>query len=464
MDDELYKKLSKLLDAGKDAAFVNALRSGEADGDVCRLRATLLGVPWGRGWTLLMQAVWHLSLPALTAIVDVTGGAVETTTADGRGVLDAIEEREREQGVELSHSFRGVLGPLLWELFWALLHDDRWASDRGMRLLQGLVSRLHSRGARLDEYLTQRSQHHAGAAGWTLAQQAVGSALRLKTTRALDLLVLAAPDAFRDAAALQEALRITVRDAGLCAEEPLLQDLRQRFARRGRSKSAQQLRERSASPQRTPAAVFPLIPGLKRWSLQGKTGAFETEVLSGKVKDGAGAVVGVLSVARVVGDQPFEILLRAYMSPEERSQAPLRDVLAATLHGARLSSDLRGVAVQVRSGEIVKELRAAGRDRPLFVLPSQLNACEYPSQNHVVEHVADYVHDNTGGPRGQLACHPAVAQALLDAAASDRSPNGFHGLRDVLPTLRQHGWDVKNGYLQFPNFGTRGGACTWIRC
>ena len=190
-----------------------------------------------------------------------------------------------------------------------------------------------------------------------------------------------------------------------------------------------------------------------------QTGAFETEVRSGEVKDGAGSVVAVVSVARVVGDQPFDALLRAYLSPEERRRARPRDVLAAALHGARRSSDLRGVAVQVRSGEIVKELRAAAasRDdaRPLFVLPSQLNACEYPSHNRVVEHVADYLHDNTGGPRGQLACHPAVAQALLDAAASDRSPNGFHGLHDALLTLQQHGWEVKNGYLQFPNFGTR---------
>ena len=37
-------------------------------------------------------------------------------------------------------------------------------------------------------------------------------------------------------------------------------------------------------------------------------------------------------------------------------------------------------------------------------------------------------YDNTGGPRGQLACHPAAAQFVLDNAAnSERLPARFTG-------------------------------------
>lgn len=93
--------------------------------------------------------------------------------------------------------------------------------------------------------------------------------------------------------------------------------------------------------------------------------------------------------------------------------------------------------------EIVKPPNA--KVRRVFVLPSQLNGAEYPSQNDIVETVSDYYDDNTGGPRGQLAGDLGIASFIIDNAANENSRNaGINNLRYVLPIP---GLQLLNGYL-----------------
>ena len=120
-------------------------------------------------------------------------------------------------------------------------------------------------------------------------------------------------------------------------------------------------------------------------------------------------------------------------------------------HASAAAKTTSNAALTVRRGNIRTSILECGRcydaPPPLFVLPSQLNGCEYPSHDKVVHEVEDYLYDLTGGPIGQLTCHPALAQAILELGASEAAnPGGFHGLRDIpLPK----GWVVKNGYLKF---------------
>ena len=72
------------------------------------------------------------------------------------------------------------------------------------------------------------------------------------------------------------------------------------------------------------------------------------------------------------------------------------------------------------------------------MVPAQLNGAEYPSASRVVRLVADYKEDLRGGPRGQLATHPAVAQFLLDNAQSVERPRGINAA-DRLADLPGHG-------------------------
>ena len=106
---------------------------------------------------------------------------------------------------------------------------------------------------------------------------------------------------------------------------------------------------------------------------------------------------------------------------------------------------------EIISSEIMREIQAprpAGRTRRrVFLLPSQLNSAEYMSPEHPVSMLAEYKGDNTGGPRGQLACDPAVAQFIIDNAKSTTQPHGvLDNLQNVLDPSVQN-IEVKNGYL-----------------
>lgn len=109
--------------------------------------------------------------------------------------------------------------------------------------------------------------------------------------------------------------------------------------------------------------------------------------------------------------------------------------------------------ISICDSEIMNEIQKGENAGAVFVLPSQLNGAEYPSNEFVVEHVNDYQWDNTGGPRGQLACHPAAAQFILNNAANERREGGIDAVREVLLALHKAkltGFKLQNGYLVVP--------------
>jgi len=122
--------------------------------------------------------------------------------------------------------------------------------------------------------------------------------------------------------------------------------------------------------------------------------------------------------------------------------------------------------VRVHKGEIIRDIQNPANQGSIFVLPSQLNGAEYPSYRSVVARVAEYRWDNTGGPRGQLACHPAAAQFVLDNASTeadvtDSALGGSCGLTAVDQLLgksrvngraagRKQAMWLQNGYLNVP--------------
>ena len=85
--------------------------------------------------------------------------------------------------------------------------------------------------------------------------------------------------------------------------------------------------------------------------------------------------------------------------------------------------------------------------RQIFVLPSQLNSAEYPSYTHVVKQLSEYISDNTGGPRGQLACAPEIAQFIIDNAACEGHEDRV--LNNVAETIKgnEDRITLHNGYL-----------------
>merc|ERR1712232_1417932 len=82
--------------------------------------------------------------------------------------------------------------------------------------------------------------------------------------------------------------------------------------------------------------------------------------------------------------------------------------------------------VEVVAGEIMEAIQDPCNDGAFFVLPSQLNGAEYPHHNCIVRKVEEYKTDQTGGPRGQLAAHPAMAQFVLDNARNVSNPGGIN--------------------------------------
>jgi len=116
--------------------------------------------------------------------------------------------------------------------------------------------------------------------------------------------------------------------------------------------------------------------------------------------------------------------------------------------------------VQVVNSEIIEEVQSLDNAGALFVLPSQLNGAEYPSEHTIVAHLDQYKLDRTGGPRGQLAVHPAAGQFIIHNAASDKKPNGINAVDALLDSLKSYMHTtaaksyriyLKNGYLALPD-------------
>jgi len=110
--------------------------------------------------------------------------------------------------------------------------------------------------------------------------------------------------------------------------------------------------------------------------------------------------------------------------------------------------------ITVTNSEIMVEIQKPSNKDAFFVLPSQLNGAEYQSfeRDAIVEKIDEYQGDNTGGPRGQLAVHPAAGQFVLDNAANDIRPDGISAVTDVIKEVRDNGYEfeLQNGYLKIP--------------
>lgn len=100
--------------------------------------------------------------------------------------------------------------------------------------------------------------------------------------------------------------------------------------------------------------------------------------------------------------------------------------------------------LKVMKSEIMREIQSSSNAGALFVLPSQLNAVEYPNEDRIVALVEEYKQDPTAGPRAQLAAHPAAAQFLLDNAATTKR----HGICSAGEIDNIQGLRVVNGYLK----------------
>lgn len=116
--------------------------------------------------------------------------------------------------------------------------------------------------------------------------------------------------------------------------------------------------------------------------------------------------------------------------------------------------------IQVLESEIMEAIQDPTNESAWFVLPSQFNGAEFPSDRFSigrVDKLHDYTGDRSAGPRGQLAVHPAVAQFLLDNAAREDRDGGINALDALLPAVQEdlgpdneYGVFLRNGYLGLP--------------
>ena len=129
--------------------------------------------------------------------------------------------------------------------------------------------------------------------------------------------------------------------------------------------------------------------------------------------------------------------------------------------------------VGITNSEIIAEIQKKKNENAYFVLPSQLNGAEYPGQNRIVQKIDQYYTDNTGGPRGQLAVHPAAGQFVLDHASNQRRMDGINALDEITvlsdskSLLTDKSGSRKlpllNGYLTLPSDTTDGDVSEFER-
>merc|ERR550534_619311 len=159
------------------------------------------------------------------------------------------------------------------------------------------------------------------------------------------------------------------------------------------------------------------------WRLLGKSGDYIYDKTTGDIKTSEGSFVGCFSFMPI-SDQPLPIS-----------------------HGKQEMP-----CIGITDIEIILEVGKPDNHEAFFVLPSQLNGAEYPSDRSIVTKIDEYCYDNTGGPPGQLSVHPAAGQFILDNAACKTREDGINAVDQVIAHLNKHGFDFKlvNGYLQVP--------------
>jgi hypothetical protein len=114
------------------------------------------------------------------------------------------------------------------------------------------------------------------------------------------------------------------------------------------------------------------------------------------------------------------------------------------------------------AGNVGEEIQNLANNGAIFVLPSQFNGAEYLSPSAGPETTLEtYKADRTGGPIGQLSCHPLPAEVVRLFAAR-KLPNSddefssdflvINAIGDVINTLSSllPGMTLNNGYLEVP--------------
>eukprot|EP00746_Dinoflagellata_sp_MGD_P019402 gnl/MRDRNA2_/MRDRNA2_145099_c0_seq1.p1 gnl/MRDRNA2_/MRDRNA2_145099_c0~~gnl/MRDRNA2_/MRDRNA2_145099_c0_seq1.p1 ORF type:complete len:690 (+),score=137.11 gnl/MRDRNA2_/MRDRNA2_145099_c0_seq1:71-2140(+) len=134
--------------------------------------------------------------------------------------------------------------------------------------------------------------------------------------------------------------------------------------------------------------------------------------------------------------------------------------LAGGSTGTRLElSGTQLPCLKIVASEIMREIQDPANEGAFFVLPSQLNGAEYPAHDVVVDVIDQYRFDHTGGPRGQLAVHPAVGQFIIDNACHENRPDGISAVNPMLEKMedfmdsddaKDYDIHLRNGYLVLP--------------
>ena len=122
----------------------------------------------------------------------------------------------------------------------------------------------------------------------------------------------------------------------------------------------------------------------------------------------------------------------------------------------KAQGSLSSVGIKQHVGSIMVDVQTpmkwtTTRRQRMFVLPSQLNAAEYAAKDLSKSELAsygleEYLHDGTGGPRGQLSADLGVAKFIIDNATNEtRRGKGIDNVR-LMGDI--DGVSLKNGYLE----------------
>ena len=153
------------------------------------------------------------------------------------------------------------------------------------------------------------------------------------------------------------------------------------------------------------------------------------------------------------GDHPnIYDILKEYITNGNTSLTHIE--MMACIHAVNTNAVFTSFAIA--QGVIGERMRAL--PNTVFCLPSQLNAAEYVSENRIVEILSSYLYDGTGGPAGQLAGDPGVAQFIIYNAENKNSNGmGINNVRELLEQVNKvdavKQLILQNGYLLLQESG-----------
>eukprot|EP00930_Biecheleria_cincta_P025177 TRINITY_DN17955_c0_g1_i1.p1 TRINITY_DN17955_c0_g1~~TRINITY_DN17955_c0_g1_i1.p1 ORF type:complete len:691 (-),score=123.63 TRINITY_DN17955_c0_g1_i1:91-2136(-) len=427
----------RLLDAAKARQWSKVT-------DFLRSQPCLVNAQPAKRWSVLHQAAQAGAAEVVRRLLKFRADATAKTSS-GQTALELAKEptvqglltahsKELAKRSELEHTFLDLAKSRRWELLRAMLRDT---TDLAAVQPSGRWSALHHAA----------SAGHAQAIQDLLASRADPGARTADGKTALELSSSAAATA-----ALRAAVGTCSGGGGHAALEVLSsgdeaeprdskrpRTLADFFQAAGTKPSPASPSGASKRPRIEPTSTiscrkghFELSDALSRPVLKG-TYSFEPATCC--LRSGTGELVGKFT-ADEIAEKPFP---------------------SSMIKSAFAESPLACHCVTITNSEIMEEIQKPGNAGAFFVLPSQLNGAEYPAHVMIVDKINKYKHDKTGGPRGQLAVHPAAGQFLLDNAACDHRPAGINAadvclanVREKLKGIGDCGIRVKNGYLAVP--------------